>query len=261
MRAGRVTVRNREEPPGRWGSGPVAPTAAPALGPRGLRLGLPRATQVLGSCPETASPHRGEECSWVARVSSGPQERPRPRRLSPGRPSPVAQACRAAASAWPRLALVRCLAGAAASTMKGGESHPRGERDLPRKSAAGGMRGRPAPRWDPGVAELLWAQGRHRFPAPQSRPAQAASVRRPGRAPRPIPLDWNVAPAPAPSQQRPWVARACPLGPPGRKQSLPNQPACSVMASGHAVGPAWARSIRLCRLPEAVSGEVRVTFG
>jgi hypothetical protein len=215
MRAGRVTVRNREEPPGRWDSGPVAPTAAPALGPRGLRLGLLRATQVLGSCPETASPHQGEECSRVARVSPGPQERPRPRRVSPGQPSPVAQACQDGAR--PRLALVRCLAAAAAPPMTGGESRPNGDWALPRKSAAGGMRGRPAPRWGSVVVELLWAQGRPRFPARQSRPAQAASVRRPGRAPRPIPLDWNVAPALAPSQQRPRAARACRLGPPGRK--------------------------------------------
>jgi hypothetical protein len=262
MRAGRVTVWNREEPPGRWGSGPVALAAAPALGICGLRLGPPRATWVLGSCPETGSPRQGEKCSQVARVLPGPQERPRPRRVSPGQPSPAAQACRAAASAWPRFARVRCLAGAAAPPMKGGESHPRGDWDLPRKSAAGGMRGRPAPHWGPGVVELLWAQGRHRFPAPQSRPAQAASVRRPGRAPRPTPLDWNVAPAPTPRQQRPRAAWACRLGPrAGRKPSLPNRPACLVRASGHAVSPAWARSIRLCRLPEAVSGEVRVTFG
>ena len=254
-----MTVRNREEPPGGRGSGPVAPTAAPVLGPRGLRLGLPRATQFSGSCPEPGSPRQGEKCSRVARVSPGPQERPRPRRVSPGQPSPVAQACQDGAR--PRLALVRCLAAAAVPPMTGAESHPRGDWSLPRKSAAGGMRGRPAPRWGPVVVELLWAQGRHRLPAPQSRPAQAASVRRPGRAPRPIPLDWNADSASAPSQQRPQAARACRLGPPGRKQSLPNHPACPVRASGHAVGPAWARSIRLCRLPEAVSGEVRVTFG
>ena len=260
MRAGRVTVRNREEPPERCGSGPVAPAAAPTLVPRGLRLGLPRATRFSGWCPETGSPPRqGEKCSRVARVSPGPQERPRPRRVSPGQPSPVAQACQDGAR--PRLALVRCLAAAAAPPMTGGESRPHGDLDLPRTSAAGGMRERPAPRWGPVVVDLLWAQGRHRFPAPQSRPAQAASARRPGRAPRPIPLDWNVAPALAPSQQRPRAARACRLGPPGRKQPLPNRPACPVRASGHAVGPAWARSIRLCRLPEAVSGEVRVTFG
>jgi hypothetical protein len=256
-----VTVRNREEPPGGRGSGPVAPTAAPVLGPRGLRLGLPRATQFSGSCPEPGSPRQGEKCSRVARVSPRPQGPPRPRRVSPGQPSPVVQAFRAAASAWPRLALLRCLAAAAAPPMMGGESRPHGDLDPPRKSAAGGMRGRPAPRWGPVVVELLWAQGRHRLPAPQSRPAQAASVRRPGRAPRPIPLDWNADSASAPSQQRPRAARACQLGPPGRKQSLPNQPACPVRASGHAVSPAWARSIRLCRLPEAVSGEVRVTFG
>jgi hypothetical protein len=262
MRAGRVTVRNREEPPGCWGSGPVAQAAAPVLVPCGLRPWLPRATQVLGSCPETESPRQGEECSRVARVSPGPQERPQPRRVSPGQPNPVAQARRAAASAWPRLALVHCLAAAAAPPMKGAENHPREDWDLPRKSAAGGMRGRPASRWGPVVVELLWAQGRHRFPARQSRPAQAASVRRPGRAPRPIPLDWNVEPAPAPRQQRPRAARACRLGlRAGRKPSLPNRPACPVRASGHAVGSAWARSIRLCRLPEAVSGEVRVTFG
>lgn len=153
MRAGRVTVRNREEPPGRWGSGPVVPTAAPALGPRGLRLGLPPATQVLGSRPETASPHQGEKCSRVARVSPGPQERPR--RVSPGQPSPAAQACQDGAR--PRLALVRCLAAAAEPPMTGGESRPHVDWDPPRKSAAGGMRGRPAPRWGPVVVELLRA--------------------------------------------------------------------------------------------------------
>jgi hypothetical protein len=258
MKAGRVTVRNREELPGRWGSGPVAPAAAPTLVPRGLRLGLPRATQILGSCPETASPHHGE-CSRVALVSPGLQERPRPRRVSPGQPSPVAQACQDGAR--PRLALLRCLAAAAVPPMTGGENRPRGDWDLPRKLEAGGMRGRPAPRWGPVVVELLWAQGRHRFPARQSRPAQAASAQRQGRAPRPIPLDWNADPSSAPRQQRPRAARACRLEPRAGRKPSPNRPACPVRASGHAVGSAWARSIRLCRLPEAVSGEVRVTFG
>jgi hypothetical protein len=155
MKAGRVTVRNREEPPGRWGSGPVAPAAAPTLVPRGLRLGLPPATQVLGSYPETESPLQGEKCLRVARVSPVPQERPQPRRVSPGQPSPAAQACQDVAR--PRLALVRCLAAAAAPPMTGGESRPHGDWDLRRKSAAGGMRGRPAPRWGPVVVELLRA--------------------------------------------------------------------------------------------------------
>jgi hypothetical protein len=233
--------------------------------PRGPRPGPPPAPLASWSCPETESRRWNEGRSRAARVLPGLQEwqRRQPRPASPGQPNSVAQACRDGTRAC--FAQVRRLTAAAEPPMKEAGSRPHGGWDLPQKSAACAMRGRRGwqpPRLRPTLVAFLSAPSRHRPPVPRSRQAQAASKRRQGRAPQPTPLDWNVGLLTAPSWTRLRAARTCrPRPQSGREPLREDRPVCPVKASGRAVSPGWAHSIRLGRLPEVASGEVRVTFG
>ena len=251
---------NQERPPGCGRLGQVMATDGRWLAPCGFHSELPQSMQAL--CPGGQSRRQGGGAR-AAPVLLELQGWQRPRLVSPGQPRSVAQPrCRDEAPGGSTLVLVRCLAAAAAPPTKVASCRPRVGWDLPRNSAVCGMqerRGWSEPSRLPMLTVFRLARSWQEFPVRQSRWAQAVSAQQQARAPQPTPLDWNGK-AQTPSWPCLQAARVCRKGR-WAKRDLAESPASQVKATGQPVSPAWARSIQQGRLPEAVSGEVQVTFG